>query len=386
MTAYLQMGHDTQNLVGAQDLDAFGGIVLSPVNRKPESLVRDLQFFRRQGDFDIVLDPQLYFPTSRRGMLPHQPYYPDDLDTADFSSVGWWNSTVNRLGDFAITLGVDAVTSPVVQPRTWNDDYFARCARISNNLMQYLHESGIRILTTVMVDIDYTVDREALLRMVSILSGENSSGYYLVIVTDVDPRREISDPDELVGIMSLIRELEDTGRPVLVSHCSSDMILLKAAGASHCASGKFFNLRRYTESRFAEPAGGGGQLPYWFEHSLLAFLRGADVLRLLESEFSNLVGTLYSGNYWASQILDNFRAASPTPWLALGWKQYLSWFCRTEQALQTGDPTALVRDWLRTAEVNWRELDDNDILFDETRNDGTWIRRWRQALVRLSHR
>lgn len=381
MTAYLQMGHDMENLIGAQDLDAFGGMVLSPVNRDPATLTSNVQSFRTKGNFDIVLDPQLYFPTSRRGKLPDQPYYPNDLDTADYSSDIWWTEVVTHLGDFARTLGVDAVASPVVYPRTWTDDYFARCARTSGNLTQYLHESGIRVLTTVMIDINYTVDNESLLRMASILSGEDNSGYYLVIVTDVDPRREFSDVEELVGIMSLIRELEDTGKPVLVSHCSSDMILLKAAGASHCASGKFFNLRRFTESRFNEPTGGGGQLPYWFEHGLFAFLRGADVLRLLSSEFGNLVGTLSSDNYWASQILSNFRLDSPPAWLALGWRQYLSWFCKTEQTIEAGNPEELIREWLRTADNNWRNLDDNDILFDEARNDGRWIRRWRQALT-----
>lgn len=384
MTAYLQMGHDTENLVGAKDLEEFRGIVLSPVNRGPNKLVNYVGSFRGKGDFDIVLDPQLYFPGGRRGKLPDQSYYPDDLDTADFSSDSWWNSILKPLASFAMVLGVDAVASPVVHPKTWNDDYFARCARTSSRLTQYLSGSRIRVLTTVMVDIEYVVDMEALLRMASILSGADTSGYYLVIVTDLDPRRELSDTDELVGIMLLTRELENTGKPVLVSHCSSDMILLKAAGASHCASGKFFNLRRYTKSRFTEPISGGGQLPYWFEHSLLAFLRGPDVLRLLDSGYDNLVGTLHSGNYWSSQILNIFGAASPTSWVALGWRQYLSWFCKTEQTLRAGNPRELVRDWLRTAEDNWHNLDDDDILFDEIRNDGTWIRRWRQSLIRFT--
>lgn len=383
MTAYLQMGHDTENLVGAQDLEVFGGIILSPVNREPDALSSYMKAFRTKGNFDIVLDPQLYFPGSQRGKLRHQPYYPEDLDTADFSSDNWWDTIVNHLGDFAISLGVNAVASPVIQPRTWNDDYFAKCAKTGGSLAGYLSQSGIRVLTTVMVEINYTVDMEALLRMVSILSSEENSGYYLVVVTDVDPRRELSDVDELVGIMSLIKELENTGKPVLVSHCSSDIILYKAAGASHCASGKFFNLRRYTKSRFAEPVSGGGQLPYWFEHSLLAFLRGADVLRLLNSPFHNLVGTMYCNNCWATKILDNFKATTPDPWLSLGWKQYLGWFCKTEQALQSGNPRKLVPEWLKIAEANWRNLDDNDILFDETRNDGTWVRRWRQALIRF---
>jgi hypothetical protein len=48
------------------------------------------------------------------------------------------------------------------------------------------------------------------------------------------------------------------------------MILWKAAGATNCATGKFFNLRRFTISRFEEPdSSGGGQLGYWFEKALL---------------------------------------------------------------------------------------------------------------------
>jgi len=42
------------------------------------------------------------------------------------------------------------------------------------------------------------------------------------------------------------------------------MILWKAAGATNCASGKYFNLRRFTLSRLDEPEenGGGGKANY----------------------------------------------------------------------------------------------------------------------------
>ena len=66
----------------------------------------------------------------------------------------------------------------------------------------------------------------------------------------------------------------------MVGFCSSDVVLWKIAGAEACATGKFFNLRRFTSSRFDEPSQGGGQLPYWYEESLVAFLRESDVLRL----------------------------------------------------------------------------------------------------------
>ena len=107
---------------------------------------------------------------------------------------------------------------------------------------------------------------------------------------------------QLAGIMELIKILEDTGKPVIVSHCSSEMILFKAAGASHCATGKFFNLRRFTKTRYEDSSAGGGQLPYWFEQSLLAFLRGTDVIRLQNRRLGDLVENGFSNNHWSTQI------------------------------------------------------------------------------------
>jgi len=380
MSTYLQMGHDTENLVGGKDLDEYKGIILSPINREPGSLVSDIERFRKKGEYDIVFDPQLYFPRSLRGHLYKHPYYPSDIDTADLSSDSWWDTIVSSLSKFSQELKVNAVASPVICPKVWSDDYFTRCVDTSRILAESLDGTGVRVLTTVMVHVSQLID-ELVLRIASIISGVDTSGYYIVLVNDVEPRREFSDPDELFGIMSLIKELEGTGKPLLMSHCSSDMLLFKAAGASHCATGKFFNLRRFTKSRYDEPAAGGGQLPYWFEHSLIAFLREADVLRLQKEGYGKLLCTLESGNYWSEPILENFKASPPSSWLALGWRQYLSWFGKTELLL--AQHPELTREWLRTAEQNWRDLEDNDILFDEARNDGKWIRPWRQSLSRF---
>jgi hypothetical protein len=38
MAAYLQMGHDSENLVGVTGLEGFTGLVLSPVNRSEAQL------------------------------------------------------------------------------------------------------------------------------------------------------------------------------------------------------------------------------------------------------------------------------------------------------------------------------------------------------------
>jgi hypothetical protein len=115
--------------------------------------------------------------------------------------------------------------------------------------------------------------------------------------------------------MRLISALREAGLEVTVGFSSSDVLLWKAAGASNCATGKFFNLRRFTRTRFEEPRGqGGGQLPYWFEEALVAFLRQSDVQRI---EQMNLTGFDSAPNPFGTQILAQFASAPEQAWLAL---------------------------------------------------------------------
>lgn len=379
MTAYFQMGHDTENLIGENDLNEFKGIILSPVNRSPEELKANIPEFRGKGSYDIIFDPQLYVPTSERQNLLNQPYFPSDLETADMSSSKWWDNLIKSLCKYVKELKVNTVASPVTLPKIWNDDYYALCVENSNKLVNVLEKNEIQTLLTVMVDINQ-INQDVVLRIASIISKTNSMGYYIVLATDTHPRRELADANALANIMKLIKELRDTNKILIMSCCSSDMLLYNVAGATHCATGKFFNLRRFTESRFEETPGGGGQIPYWFEHSLLAFLRDADISRLNENNHGDLIKTLFSNNYWANVILEQFKQTPEKAWLALSWRHYLSWFGKTELVLSKGNAYKLVNEWLNVAEKNWLLLEDENILLEEPRNNGSWIRPWRQAL------
>lgn len=383
MSAYLQMGDNTENLVGAKDLDEFRGIVLSPVNRKDEEMVIDIVRFRNKKDYDIIFDPQMYVPRSSRKNLHTHRYFPDDLETADLDSDSWWKGITAKLAQEGDSIGVNAIASPATLPNIWNDDYFVRCAETSRALSEELGGTNIRTLTTILISFAHMGAPNEALKLASIISEAEPSGYYLVVYSEVPPRRELQGENELSGIMTLINELEKTGKPVLISHCSSDMLLFKAAGASSCATGKFFNLRRFTKSRYGDKPGGGGQLSYWFEHSLVTFLEEADVKRLRDENYGHLLGTLHSNNHWSNEILEDFKQEEKVKWTAKGWKQYLSWFGKTEEDLSANNASSLVREWLITAESNWRVLHKNDILFDDPDNDGKWIRNWRQALSKF---
>ena len=382
MSSYMHMGFNTESLIGERDLDLFSGIILSPVNREPQQLKNSIDRFNQQKGYDIVLDPQLYYPQGHIGYLKSQPYFPSDITTADLGDANWWKNVTNILASYAVELNVNAVASPVMCPKVHNDEYLASCVATAQILKEALSETRIRVLTTVLIDLSMISSPEEVLKIASIVSANDGDGYYLVIESTTQPRREYSDANDLFSIMALIRELENSGKPVLVSHCSSDMLLFKAAGASYCASGKFFNLRRFTKSRYSEPAEGGGQLPYWFEHSLLAFLREADILRLIGSDCNALVGQGDSRNHWGQLIENNLTTGRNQPWLKWGWRQFLSWFSKVEYLLDNeSDPAGKVDVWLKEAENNWILTEDIPIIMEEPRNNGSWLRPWRQALA-----
>jgi hypothetical protein len=161
---------------------------------------------------------------------------------------------------------------------------------------------------------------------------------------------------------------------VLVGFCSSDMLLWKNAGASACATGKFFNLRRFTLKRFSEPSSGGGQLPYWFEEALLAFIRQSDLIRVQQRGLTSEAST---ANLFGEEIVRTFSLDQA--WIALSWRQFMWWFANVEERLSSGTTTA--RHLVDVADSTWAALERSPRVFLEERlNDGSWIRQWLRAL------
>jgi hypothetical protein len=167
--------------------------------------------------------------------------------------------------------------------------------------------------------------------------------------------------------MHLIYLLAQTG-VVTVSYTSSDLILFKAAGAANCATGKFFNLRRFTSSRFDDSEQGGGQIPYWFEPNLLGFLRENDVLRLKRQRLDSMFADMGTGSIWTAHIGQNLAQSPPQAWLAESWRQYLSSFGKIEKRVAGIQDIPTVAGWLKDAEARWKQLDERGIIMDEERN------------------
>lgn len=313
MAAYHQMGHDSENLLWTEQLSQFRRAILSPVNYDQAKVAAQIEWAREQDRFESIFDPQLYVPNSERGCLREWSYFPNDVDTADLASDAWWNGILDRLIDMCKGIGATAVCSPAVLPGTYPDDYFARMVSVGNEMCTRVAGSGLEPIQTAVVSMPELTTAGRPMAIASILSRSRTNRLYLVLVNQTEPRRELAEVEEIKGAMRLIAALRESELEVTVGYSSSDVVLWKAAGAAHCATGKFFNLRRFTRTRFEEPRGqGGGQLPYWFEESLMAFLRQSDVLRVRPMNLPRLGN---SPNPFGEVILEQLADEPQRAWL-----------------------------------------------------------------------
>jgi hypothetical protein len=383
MSVYHQMGHHSDNLIDLPELSQYAGAIFSPINctqAAASAQIREVRDTRGTKDkFEVLFDPQLYVPSTRRGNLRKWSYFPKDFDTADLGSRHWWAGINEKLAKVSREMRVDAVCSPTVIPKGFTDKYYIDAVSVCNELIGMSRGTGSLVVQTILVSLGDLAASGSALRIASLVSRTEADRVYLVLVGSVAPRRELTDVDEIVSSMQLIAALERSELPVIVGFCSSDLILWKAAGASSCASGKFFNLRRFTRQRFEEPLEGGGQLPYWFEEGLLAFLRQGDIVRARRQD---LISKASLSNPFSMQILERMDEAERSrakvrPWQAISWRQFLYWFADVEARLSKSRMTT--EDLLTEADANWTKLDKAKVLMEERGNDGTWIRNWLNA-------
>jgi hypothetical protein len=374
MTAYHQMGHDSENLLTDTACVGFTGAIASPVDYTEQQVRHQVA---THPDLEWVLDPQLYSPRSGRGCLSKWEYFPQDVDTADLGSLEWWANVNRAIAATAERLKVGVVCSPAVQPRVYSDEYFGSVLDVASALADEL-DTTIETIPTLMLQLADLAGPHRVDTIASIVSGTRFHRAYLVFTGGPEPRREIVEPQDLRGACQLIRALEQAGTRCIVGFTSSDAVLWRAAGASACATGKFFNLRRFTPSRFAPPSGGGGQLAYWFEEGLFAFLREADLRRLREGP---VISEASRNNPSGHLILRRLASQTGQAWLADSWRQYLWWFRDAMDRFSTDG--GRVRRALASAAQNWRSITEEGFVPEEPGNDGRWIAAWRDAIAEV---
>jgi hypothetical protein len=378
MSAYHQMGHDSWNLVPAENLDRFSGLILSPVNDTVEQTSSRLEGISNRNSLDVVLDPQFYVPRSARGQLPEWPHFDSGCDTEDLSNTQWWALRCRSLVTVAEQLHVRSICSPAVLPRIYDIPYYEWTLNCADELANAVSSRDFSVLLTAVVSFRDLASPGASDRIASVLTRSALERVYLIFNDDLSARQQWTDTDALVGSMMLIRSLEQAGSKVLVGYCGFDMMLWKFAGARDVATGKFFNLRRFGPERWEEGQTEGRVVEYWTEPTLITWLRENDVT-LLRRRLPELITTGH--NPFAQEIMTALGANPREPWRALSWRQYLWWFSNLEAQLAQQPNVAI--DMLRSADTNWGTLEASRLLLFDRTNDGSWIRPWLNAISGL---
>lgn len=376
MAAYLQMGHDSWNLIDDADVGKYAGIVLSPVNDGPTS-VRDrlTRIGAARADMEVILDPQLYNPAANRGLLSEWSYYPVDFETADHSDPRWWASRGREVVADAANLGLQAVCTPAFLSRRYDDDYYRFIVDIGNEVRVEASRAGLDTLLTVIIPIRDLANPVRAYEIASIVSSSDCDRVYLTfLVEDIAQREPILDTAGLATAVHLLRLLSLQLR-IHVAFCSHDLVMWKFSGATDVSTGKFMNLRRFSPSRWQEDDTVGRINSYWNEGSLLTLLRDQDVLRLDRAKWYD--GEMFADNPAAARIINTLRTGAGEAWLKHSWRQYLRWVSTVEE--QWRDPNEAELS-LQSSDRKWGELARDRIQLLDRFNEGVHVRAWLNAV------
>lgn len=381
MASYLQLGHDSWNLLEEPDIGDYSGLVLSPVNDGPADVENRLQKLGElRDDLEVILDPQMYNPAFEKGKMDEWAYFSADFATADQSDVNWWVQRGHEIVEQGAQLGVDAVCSPAFVPRLYSDAYYSLMVDVADETKDHADGRGLETLLTAIVSLRDLNNPARALSIASILSRSSCDRIYLTFLNeDVPPREPLWDEAGLPTAVHLVRLLSQNMR-VHVAFASHDLVMWKFAGATDISTGKYMNLRRFSPGRWKEEDPGGRQVAYWNEGPLLARLREADVAKLIRKGWFDEQN--FESNPAGGRILEIIRSGVKAPWLKLSWMQYLRWASNME-ARWHGNSAGAERGLVRS-DRNWGEVED--VLFQDRFNDGSHVREWLNAVREGSRR
>jgi len=380
MAAYLQLGHNSWNLFEEPDIGRYAGMVLSPVNDSPADVAAGLA---RLGDLrpnlDVILDPQLYNPAVDKGLMDRWSYFPSDFATANHADAAWWIRRGIEVVEEGAKLGVNAICSPALLPRRFEDAYYSLMVEIADATWQEASIHGLQTLLTAIVSLSDLANPSRAYAIASVLSRSRCDRIYLTFLNeDVKQQREpLADPAGLPTAVHLVKLLSAQMR-VHVAFASHDLVMWKYAGATDISSGKYMNLRRFSPGRWQEEKGGGQQAAYWTEGSLLTLLRSADVERLRRDGWFG--DKDLSDNPASGRIMELIQTGSTKLWVKESWLQYLRWISNAEASWH-GRPDA-AEQFLEQSHRLWGDIVNvRRILFQDWFNEhGTHVKNWLNAV------
>ena len=394
------MGHHTRNLAVDPVISMmYAGAIMSPVNEKPEDVRALCAAFQA---LETVFDPQLYNPDSDRGQLREWNYFADAKELAtDNFSLDRWIRAAKAITQECIPLGHNAICSPVAASDATDED-LGSAVLVGDALAEELRGSELQGLQTAFVRPSTLSGEGRPETVASILTNGRLERIYFVPQWTSNSE-QLADAREMSGFIKMLAYVS-VQRATLVGFCGPEMILWKSAGAESVATGKYVNQQRWSIERWGpKKSGGAGNTSYYFEESLLTWLRTEDIIELdrlnyrlgLDADpmlpvIRDYVEALRKDPRHTRPVLQDGKPVldksgkprketlGAAAWTKQGWLQWLWWFAYTERRLTDGEITA--RALVQTAIVNWARLRQKGFRAVDDDNDGAWLPSWLDTL------
>ena len=262
MANYLQLGHESWNLIEDPGIGSFAGVVLSPVNDSPDEIIVRLRKVREtQAHLEVILDSQLYNPATNRGQLSRWGYYSPDFETADRGDLQWWKRRIPDVVAEALRVGATTICSPAPIEYRGTDDYFRFVVELADDTQAAASDAGLGCALTAIIPLESLQESRRALELASILSSSACERIYINFLAPerVQQREPFQNQAAIATAVHLVKLLSAEQR-VHVACTSHDVLLWLGAGAQDVSTGKYMNVRRFSPSRWMDEQPGGATI------------------------------------------------------------------------------------------------------------------------------
>jgi hypothetical protein len=382
ITLYHQCGHNTNwNLESFLEDECGDGLILSPVHQNKNNIEGMSKAVLRKS----IFDPQYYLPNSQKKKLKTYDFFPEVIsggfDTLEFSTIAI--DSARNCVDFQIDNEFDRIVIPA---RHFNDmipDYIDKQESYTvHPFLQAIEEKGVNkevFLSLPLTNRMLIHDRYRTDILNWITSYPDIDGVYL-LVDDDRTTKQIQDEDFLKKYLTSLYELRDVGLKVLIGHCNTEALLLSIVDGCEITFGAYENTRMFSVDKFIvsdeERRGPKARL---YMPGLLNWIQYSQAIEIRDG-LTSVWDSIYSETHYAEQ---SFLSATEPHFNFPGlYKHFFLNFQEQVNILsqrETTDRYNTLRDWLRSAQENYRNIEDWPLDLDR-HGKGNHIEPWLNAL------
>jgi hypothetical protein len=284
---WVQQGYGkSDKITRLYDAGLLGGVLLSPADEEPPALqaTRD-----STPDVEVLLDPQTYVYSIPGGTARcHEAH---GLGTPNLN----WGMPASEVEDVVRAviaandrLGVTDLIAPTCVQRSLNDVWTSLALQMARTTIGVV-DGQRRVFVSAVIEESALANWGDVANWLDVATSLDADGFYVIVdrVTQ-GSYPAMWNPSHLTNLLRLIYSLSQLNEyEVLAGYSDVEGILQVAAGASGSATGWFYSLRAFSDSKWQPSSGGRQAIPRAFSVGLLTpLLAVGEVEQVARSELA----------------------------------------------------------------------------------------------------